>query len=408
MVMSRNALIGVLLLLVAGTGAACRTPGMTGAATRPATILSLDRQDGEERWRVEAEADWITDVALGDALLVLGYDACPAGGATLTSYDPASGEVFWTRDVLGAGCNSREQLAVGDRAVVVCSPDAGLEIWAGREQSAQTFDHRTCASAELGIGNGIVLSIEQWSGDAVAFDIVTGVHRWAAEIPAFRELVAIDGNHAVVSTGDALGFRDQPVILRGIDLGTGHEAWSLDVGILERELLSASSDGVVVVAVRRDSAEVESELLGIDVKTGVELWRHHAQSIAALDADAGTLYAIWDGVLYPELPSGGLLYVDAIDIRTGNPMLVMPATSVGDEIVGLSAHADGVAVLDRVHLTQFKYSADLDPIRTQQGFPRNRVLDHLGRTELVGLEHLAADADGAYAVLQGHPRQQDY
>lgn len=229
-------LLVVLLLL---TGCAQTVTGVPEPDRPGRALLAHDRDSGRLLWRKEVDP-----VAATEPLLVDGVALVP--GEELVAYDARTGERLWTvaQQVL-------LPQAAGDVAVLPLpgalqgvDPRTGRSLW------------RTELAADARVFAG--------PGGVVVIDVAASTVQLLAPDGAQRFLVPVPGQPAYAHPGaDVVAVAG----LRGDVIALAPDG--------ARELWRAPSPPAsqVVVAGDRVVAQLESGLLGLDARTGQQVWR---------------------------------------------------------------------------------------------------------------------------------------
>jgi len=259
-----------------------------GRLARRSTVVTLDARDGAERGRWEVEGTLLGAGRVGDDLVVgaVGDD----GQVTVTRRSARTGEVVWTHEADGtlSDRGARRSWVRVSGALVLA--DAGESAVLRASDGSPVFSAPALRFTELApYGDGFATFTLERRG--ALFD---GDGGKVADLPGLpAPLVADDG-----SAGDVVVV-DVGTSLLGVDASTGRTRWALDTW-LDAALVV---DGVLVVA-------GDTQVAGVDVRDGHELWHHDGIAVAAAPASDGSL------VLVPALTGGGSRVV-AFDLHDG-------------------------------------------------------------------------------------------
>jgi outer membrane protein assembly factor BamB len=187
-----------------------------GDAPSASEVRVLDRQTGEERWRVDLNSVMLGTVAATSEVVVLG------GVEAATAYDAATGERRWKAPISLAGWVARS-----DEGDVILASDAstangkvtaidgatGAELWTAQGLVAPTPPHD---------GN---VYLEQSPAGFIAVDALSGATRWSLEDPTgFPET-----GPGLIVTG-MLELVGGPATIEAVDPANGEVRWSKDNG----------------------------------------------------------------------------------------------------------------------------------------------------------------------------------
>jgi outer membrane protein assembly factor BamB len=209
--------------------------------TRAGEVVAVDLEDGEEGWRFEAAG--VVEGApavLGDLVLATGQDLDPgARRAALHAIDRIEGEQAWSvevTDVVGASSavstgDGRVVVGGGDLRVRAIDPEDGRIRWEAVTRAPFP------ARAVLAVPDDIVAV--DTLGHLHLLERATGEERWRFRVPGF----VLTGSPAAV--GGFVVMADDSGQLSAIDLVSGLLAWRYQVG--EDRLLGAAPAGGVIV-----------------------------------------------------------------------------------------------------------------------------------------------------------------
>lgn len=334
------------LVLVAGA-ATLSTPAAASGPSAPPIIerwsselgwVELPSRPAEAptpAWEATFERSVDTVVSVGDVIVVAERDA---GGFVLTRIDPRTGSGQWEREVPADELAELELYIAQDGSVVLANvsqpdrgdPDEDVDAWSSAVLDAA--DGRPVWQLDAGriydghmFGDVVVLEgLDSISGVEVA----TGTRRW--ELDGFRTMrfddeagvaVVADGYDTILGidpqSGDelwtsrrdrwiagvgdtvlAIDATDGGLAVDVIDVLTGQQADRVTVDGIERfEAAWSGGDDLVVIVGAADDSTVSTDLgdessisVGIDLRSGVELWR-------SAEADPSRAVRV-DGAIY--------------------------------------------------------------------------------------------------------------
>ncbi|MGH8937165.1 MAG: PQQ-binding-like beta-propeller repeat protein, partial [Acidimicrobiia bacterium] len=242
------------------------------------------------------------------------------GEATLLALDPESGEVRWRVLIGGEGLSAPTG---GQETIYVVSPAGGFNGMLRAFDSATGAERWRFVTGRLrtlrpGVGQGLVyLSLAGMEGDGgaevVAVNSETGTERW-------RRKVGGEANPPPLLRGDVLYVgTDHPRLLLALEAGTGEVLWQTDLpGPVPGT--PASGSGLLFVAVPlfadvSGEAEDRSEVIALDPETGGIRW---SQTVPGVVSGSPAV-------------ANGDVYLGLRDFSTGTGTLIALSAETGEE-----------------------------------------------------------------------------
>ncbi|MGM0632549.1 MAG: outer membrane protein assembly factor BamB [Pseudomonadota bacterium] len=250
---------------------------------------------------VELETLWTTRVGNGQGSLfnriapALDGDTVYAAAAdgTVVAVDRESGDVRWRQRtdqrISGGVGASRGMVLFGtrDARVFALSQEDGSELWSARVSSEVQSAPRT---------DGDIVAVQTVDGKLIALEAASGQQRWIYEnsVPALTlrgtSSPVINGN--IVMAGFANGM------LAAINAGNGLLQWEERVAVpqgrydLERVIDIDGNlllNGGIVYA-----ASYQGNVMGLDSRSGQVVWGEEASSYLGLATGLGNIYYVND------------------------------------------------------------------------------------------------------------------
>ncbi len=311
--------------------------GRVYAAGHGGDVLALELASGRIVWRARTRAPLSGGTGAGGGLVVVG-----SADGDVIALDAANGEQRWrvrvAGEVLAAPAVAPGALVVRtvDGRVRALSPADGRELWLN-EQNVPRLSLRGNAPPVIA-GDTVVCGFD--NGKVVAFALASGDVLWETAIAPARgrtELERLNDIDAAVRVdGDdvfVVGFQGRAARL---SLESGQLWWS-------REL--SSFRGLTFDADRVYVSTVDGDLVALQRRTGIELWRQDALKRRGLSAPA-----VVDGVLAVADFAG---YVHWLDAASGE---LRARTQAGGRVSMPPVAVDGAVVFidDGGRITAFR------------------------------------------------------
>jgi len=297
--------------------------GRIFAAGHDGDVISVDLASGRTLWRTRTKTTLSGGTGAGAGLVAVGS----ADGEVL-ALAAEDGAIRWrTRvrgEVLAAPAVSASAVIVRtvDGRLRALALDDGRELW-NFEQPVPRLSLRGTAPPVVA-GNTVIAGFD--NGKVIALATATGEIVWEATISSPRgrtELerlndidaaVQIDGDEVLV-----VGFQGRAAMLA---LESGQVWWSRDLS--SHSGLAATSDAVFV-------STAEGDVVALQRRTGVELWRQDALKRRSLSAPAvigdSVAVADFDGVLHwLDRSSGAFVARSKVGTRVSNALQVVDRT----------------------------------------------------------------------------------
>jgi outer membrane protein assembly factor BamB len=293
------------------------------AAGYDGDVVALDLQSGRTLWRTDTKAPLSGGTGAGQGLVVVG--STEGEIILLTQSD---GAIRWrvrvNGEVLAAPAISAASVIVRtvDGKLRGLALDDGRELWS-LEQPVPRLSLRGTA-APVVAGDVAVCGFD--NGKVAAVSVSDGEVRWEATISSARGRTELERMNDIDSAVQVLG---QDVLVVGFQgraamlaLDSGQVWWS-------RELSSyrglAADDTAVYVAT------ADGDIVALQRRTGVELWRQDAlkrRGVAAPAILGGALaVADFDGVVHwLDRATGAFIARGSAGGRVSNPPLVVDGT----------------------------------------------------------------------------------
>jgi MYXO-CTERM domain-containing protein len=273
-------------------------------------VVALDLESGAELWR------WTSPLPVRNAPAVaMGIVVAAEDDGTVVALAAGTGEVRW-RYALGTGLDSLTHtlwasptIADGVVYVGVQRNFAALDLRTGEPvwqlDPVPTGDwHGTFASAAIG-GGIVVDTFHRDLGGVVAWDQQSGDELWRVGGDA---AVAVEASPVIVD--DTVFICNGKDECRAIDLATGEIRWTavLDAGGFDWGYAIAGTpayaDGCLFVPTQYH------DLVALDARTGVELWRHGAK---AAPIHMTHYFSHTNGYLGSPLVTGRIVWIGSPD-----------------------------------------------------------------------------------------------
>lgn len=270
-----------------GDGRTLASNGETVLAENDDTIVALDPDSGDVRWRNEDLSSPQLSRAAGDRVYV------EADGVTVL--DAGSGEERWNAETE----TSLDQIGVGSNGWVYgLDHDSVVHGIDGGGRIQWTNDLTAEHSPGISVGDGRVYATDDDQEDLRALDARTGEQLWETEL---------DCNNVPSYDGDAVYVAGHEDGVKKFDPATGEVADAWEGGVLPE----ASGDPVTTtdtVLVWEEGREVEddieaADLVALDSSTAAERWR-----VSVPPADWHGSILVGDGMLYCMLEFGVVAY----------------------------------------------------------------------------------------------------
>ncbi len=295
------------------------------AAGHDGDVVALELDSGRTVWRVRTRAPLSGGAGVGAGLVVVG-----SSEGDVIALDANSGEQRWrTRvpgEVLAAPAIAPAAVVVRtvDGRVRALAPADGTQIWVN-EQTVPRLSLRGTATPVIA-GDAVVCGFD--NGKVVAFALASGDVLWETAIAPARgrtELERLNDIDATVRIdGDdvfVVGFQGR---VARLSLESGQLWWS-------REL--SSFRGLTYDAGRVYVSTSDGDVVALQRRTGIELWRQDALKRRGLSAPA-----VVDGVLAIADFEGYVHWLDAASgalrarTRAGGRVSMAPV-AVGSTVV---------------------------------------------------------------------------
>jgi outer membrane protein assembly factor BamB len=256
-------------------------------------VVALDRESGEEAWRVEVP-NFPKAPTYADGVLYVPAEGGLSAENAVQALDAETGEEIWTFAVPDSS-SIGDAVAVADGIVVVsgytASGSGGAGIYALDAASGEEkwrFSGSNALTFDPVVGDGVVLAIDLprvWG-----LDLATGEEIWQISGADSGGGAAITGGTAVVA------FLDE---VRALDVASGDEVWSTPIDGVGGPPVVAG-DLVYVAAWRRADDLGADWLYALDLASGDERWSQQAEFKVSGNqpiANDGVLYLDGSGVL---------------------------------------------------------------------------------------------------------------
>lgn len=314
--------------------------GRVYAAGFGGEVIALELASGRSVWRTKTRAPLSGGTGAGNGLVVVG-----SSDGDVIALDASSGAERWRVRVAGEVLAAP---AIAPAAVIVrtvdgklraLSPADGSQLWMN-EQAVPRLSLRG-TSAPVVAGDAVVCGFD--NGKVVAFALASGDVLWETAIAPARgrtELERLNDIDATVRIDRddvfVVGFQGRAARL---SLESGQLWWS-------REL--SSFRGLTVDADKAYVSTSDGDVVALQRRTGVELWRQDAFKRRGLSAPA-----VLDGVVAVADFEG---YVHWLDAASG---ALRARTRTGGRVSMAPAAADGTVILmdDGGRITAFRASA---------------------------------------------------
>lgn len=311
--------------------------GRVYAAGHGGDVVAFDLRSGRSLWRAKTRAALSGGAGADADLVVVG-----SSDGDVIALDATSGEQRWRVRVAGevlaapAVAPSAVIVRTVDGRVRALAKDDGRQLWLN-EQTVPRLSLRG-TSAPVVAGDAVVCGFD--NGKVVAFALSSGDVLWETAIAPARgrtELERLNDIDATVRIdGDdvfAVGFQGRAARL---SLESGQLWWS-------REL--SSHRGLTFDAANVYVSTSDGDVVALQRRTGVELWRQDALKRRGLSAPA-----VVDGAVAVADFQG---YVHWLDAGSGE---IRARTRAGGRVSTAPAAVDGMLVLidDGGRLTAFR------------------------------------------------------
>lgn len=247
------------------------------AADAGSGVVAVDRSDGTERWRAEAD--------VGDARLTYADGTLFVPANELEARSPVDGSVEWS-----VGLGGPESVAVSGKYAYVTARSGVYRVNRGTQAVDWQTDRINQPRPGLALTDGYVYVAGKQYGEVLAVDPATGKRRWLRRVDGGAHgAPTVDGKRVVVP-GDGE--------LVGLAYESGVPKWTYAASVRSSV---AVADGVVFAT---DEGE---DVFALDLENGEEQWRRAVVPGSNPPAVVGGLLYVagTDGTVAAVSPSDG-------------------------------------------------------------------------------------------------------
>ncbi len=314
--------------------------GRVFAAGHDGDVIAIDLASGRNLWRAKTKVSLSGGPGAGGGLVVVG-----SNDGDVIALGADNGAERWRVRVGGEVLAAP---AVSSKSVIVRTVDGrlrglsledGKELWVG-EQAVPRLSLRG-TSAPVVVGDAAICGFD--NGKVAAFGTADGEVLWEAAVAPPRGRTELERLNDIDSTvrisGDdifVVGFQGRAARLA---LDSGQLWWSRELSSYRG--LAVDDDSVYI-------STADGEVVALQRRTGVELWRQKALRLRGLAAPA----VLGDVVAVADFEG----YVHWLDKTTGE---MRARTRVGDRVSNPPLSVDGklIFVDDDGHVTAFRTPA---------------------------------------------------
>ena len=259
-----------VLFVVAVVLSACGAGGGGGGG---ATLRALNVRSGKVRWTEPIGTDSAVAVAAAAGTVVVEEGRCDAAATSVVALDSETGQQRWR---VGGIANGYGGLGVGDNVVAVREPQqklVGIDVTSGSVRWTVDGPPGDDAHGAPIVVDTADLVLVRTAGTLTALDRATGGLRWRSTLTGGEVVgVSADETHCC---GDGVRFGKRPAanVIAAYDLADGRQRWRLYVPVWDHLAGPAlTNDGVTVYtggSIRRDQAPT-SGMVDLEVSTGYD------------------------------------------------------------------------------------------------------------------------------------------